>query len=77
MHYSNKNSEMLQEEQDVGTEETDFRIKNLLSWQNILSNRQIAADIEKKWANQEKSFVEESVLFTFPHQTNGNHVTEP
>ena len=39
---------MLQEEQDVGNEETDFRIKNLSSWQNILSNRQIAADIEEK-----------------------------
>ena len=52
LHYSNKNSEMLQDEQDVGNEETDFRIKNLLSWQNILSNRQIAADIEEKWANQ-------------------------
>ena len=38
---------MLQDEQDVGTEET-FRIKNLLPWQNILSNRQIAADIEEK-----------------------------
>ena len=50
--YSNKNSEMLQDEQDVGNEETDFRIKSLLSWQNILSNRQIAADIEEKWANQ-------------------------
>ena len=50
--YNNKNSEMLQDEQDVGNEETDFRIKNLLSWQNILSNRQIAADIEEKWANQ-------------------------
>ena len=47
LHYSNKNSEMLQDEQDVGNEETDFRIKNLLSWQNILSNRQIAADIEE------------------------------
>ena len=50
--YSNKNSEMLQDEQDVGNEETDFRIKSLLSWQNILSNRQIAADIEEKEANQ-------------------------
>ena len=37
---------MLQDEQDVGNEETDFRIKNL-SWQNILSNRQVAADIEE------------------------------
>ena len=52
LHYGNKNSEMLQDEQDVGTEETDFRIKNLLFWHNILSNRQIAADIEEKWANQ-------------------------
>ena len=77
MHYSNKNSEMLQDKQDVGNEVTDFRIKNLLPWQNILSNKQIAADIEEKWAIKEMSFVEELVLFTFPHQTNGNHVTEP
>ena len=67
---------MLQDEQDVGNEETDFRIKNLLPWQNILSNRQIAEDIGEKCVNQE-DFVEESVLFTFPHQTNGDHVTEP
>ena len=53
LHNSNKNSEMLHDERDVGNEETDFRIKNLLSWQNILSNRQIAADIEEKWPNQE------------------------
>ena len=52
LHYSNKKSKIMQDEQDVGNEETDFRIKNLLSWQNILSNRQIAADIEEKWANQ-------------------------
>ena len=39
---------MLQDEQDVGNEERDFRIKNLLSQQNILSNRKIAADIEEK-----------------------------
>ena len=32
--------------------EADLRIKNVLSWQNILSNRQIAADIEGKWTNQ-------------------------
>ena len=43
---------MLQEEQDVGNEETNFRVKKSLSWQNILSNRQIAADIEEKWADQ-------------------------
>ena len=39
---------MLQDEKDLENQETDFRIKNLLSWQNILSNRQIAADIEEK-----------------------------
>ena len=39
---------MLQDEQDAGKEETDSRIKNLLSWQNILINRQIAAVIEEK-----------------------------
>ena len=39
---------MLQDEEDVGNEETDFRIKHLLSWQNILSNRQIPADNEEK-----------------------------
>ena len=43
---------MLQNEQHVGKEETDFRIKKLLPWQNILSNRQITADIEEKWAIQ-------------------------
>ena len=45
--------EMLQDEQDVGNEEADFRIKKLLSWQNILSNRQIAADVEEKWPQRE------------------------
>ena len=39
---------MLQDKRDVRNEETDFRIKKLLSRQNILSNRQIAADIEDK-----------------------------
>ena len=39
---------MLQDEQDVGNEEEDFRITNLLFWQIILNNRQIAADIEEK-----------------------------
>ena len=43
---------MLQDEWDVRNEETGFRIKKLLSWQNIFSNRQIAADIEEKWDNQ-------------------------
>ena len=43
---------MLQDEREVGNEEKDFRIKDLLSWQNILGNRQIAADIEEKRVNQ-------------------------
>ena len=46
--YSNKYSEMLQDKQDVGNEEADFRIINLLFWQIILNNRQIAADTEEK-----------------------------
>ena len=37
---------------DVGNKEIDLRNKNLLSWQNILKSRQIAADIEEKLANQ-------------------------
>ena len=47
-YHSNKNSQMLQDERDVGNEETYFKIKNLLSWQNILSNRQTAPYIEGK-----------------------------
>ena len=43
-YHSNKNYQMLQDERDVGNEETYFRIKNLLSW----SNRQTAAYIEGK-----------------------------
>ena len=39
---------MPQDERDAGNEGTDFRIKKLLSWQNVLSNRQVAADIEEK-----------------------------
>ena len=39
---------MLQGKWDIGNEETYFRIKNLLSWQNILSNIQIVADVEEK-----------------------------
>ena len=38
---------------------------SLLSWQNILGSRQIAADLEEK-----------SVIFTFSYQANGNHATE-
>ena len=36
----------------MGNEGIDLRIKNLLSWQKILRNRQIAADIEEILANQ-------------------------
>ena len=36
----------------MGNEERDLRIKNLLPWQNILSNRQIGADIAEKQANR-------------------------
>ena len=43
---------MLQDDRDVGHEEADFRIKNLLSWQNTLSNGQ-TKDKKEKWANQE------------------------
>ena len=57
----------------------DLRQKNWLPWQNILSSRQIAADIEENQPIKEKSFVlvEESVQFTFPYEANGNHATEP
>ena len=37
---------------DVGNEEIDLRIKNLLSWQNILNNTQTATDIEEILATQ-------------------------
>ena len=37
---------------DVGNKEIDLRKKNLLPLQNILSSRQIAADMEEKLANQ-------------------------
>ena len=43
---------MLQDEHDVGNEETDFRIKHLLCSQNTLSNRQIPTKIEEKYGNQ-------------------------
>ena len=49
----------------------------MLSWQNILNSRQIAADTEEKLANQGEVLQGESGIFTFPYQTNGNHATEP
>ena len=49
----------------------------MLSWQNILNSRQIATGIEETQVNQgEVLRGEESVVFTFPYQTNGNHATE-
>ena len=51
-------------------------MKNLLSWQNILNSRQIAADIEEKLANQGEVLRGESVVFNFPYQKNGNHAME-
>ena len=50
-HYSNKNSEFFQGK-DVGNGEINLRQKNLFSWQNILNNRQIIADIEQKLTDQ-------------------------
>ena len=46
---------MLHDERDVGNQETDFRMKNFLSLQNILSNRQIAVDIGEKLSNPEEA----------------------
>ena len=43
---------------DVGNEEMVLRIKNVLPWQNILNNRQIAAGIEEKQPIKKKSFRE-------------------
>ena len=55
-----------------------LRKKKLLSWQNALNSRQIAADIEEKLGSSlADSFVQKSVVFTFPYQTNRNHATEP
>ena len=67
---------MLQDKRNIGNKEIYLRIKHFLSRQNILNNRQIAADEKKNEPMKEKSFVEESVVFTFTYQTNGNHVTE-
>ena len=45
----------------------------------MLNRRQIAADINqsKSFLPSFQSFEEESVVFTFPYQASGNHVTEP
>ena len=61
----------------VGNEKEHLRWKILLSWRNILNSRQIATGIEEKQVNQgEVLRGEESVVFTFPYQTNGNHDKE-
>ena len=44
----------------------DLRYKNLLLWQNILSNKQTVADIEEKLANQ--GFCTRGGIFSFPYQ---------
>ena len=55
----------------------DLRQKKLLPWQNILSSRQIAADIEEKLAIQREVLLTcGGIILTFPYQTNGNHATE-
>ena len=61
----------------VGNEEKHLRWKILLSCRNILNSRQIATGIEEKQVNQgEVLRGEESVVFTFPYQTNRNHAKE-
>ena len=45
-------------------------------WQNVWNGRQIEAVIEEKSPIKENSFVEESVIFTLPYQTNRNHARE-
>ena len=52
LRYSCKKSEKISWQTAVGNKEIDLGNKNLLSWQNILNSRQIAADIEEKLANQ-------------------------
>ena len=48
-----------------------------MSWHNIWNNSiYIHMHIEEKLANKEKSLVEESVVFTFPYQTNEDHATK-
>ena len=49
----------------------------MLSWQNILNRRQIAADIEEKLANQREVLRGGISCIYLSYQTNGNHATEP
>ena len=48
----------------------------MLSWQDILNSRQIAANIEEKFANQGEVLRGGTSLY-LSYQTNGNHATEP
>ena len=61
----------------MGNEETDLRIKNLLPWQNILRNKQIAEDIEEKWENQGEALRGEISRIYLSLSKNGNHATKP
>ena len=60
LHYSNKNCEMFA---NVRNGEKHFRLKNLLSWQNILNSRQLQQMQKKNKPIKERSSVEESVVF--------------
>ena len=52
-------------------------MKNVLSKQNLWNSTQIAADVYIKKYQIKKSYSEEeSVAFTFPYQTNRNHVMD-
>ena len=56
----------------------NIKIDKSVDLAGFLISRQIARDIEFLCGGiKEKSFVEETVIFTFPYQTNGNHATEP
>ena len=69
---------MLQDERYVGNEKTDFIIKKFDVLAEYFEQQTNCSRYRRKMSqSRKKSFVEESVLFTFPHQTNGNHVTEP
>ena len=50
-------------------------MKDLLYWQNIFNNRQIAADILEKFANQGE-VLRGGISLYLSCQRNGNHATE-
>ena len=47
-----------------------------MSWENILNNRQIAADTEEKVANQGEVLRGGISRIAFPYRKNINHATE-